>query len=46
MSCACTGEDLCCALCCAPCSICQMMRHEGMAGNNYTLLSSEGTVPV
>merc|ERR1719198_2694065 len=25
------GEDLCCAFWCAPCSICQMMRHEGMA---------------
>ena len=46
MPCACTGEDLCCAFFCAPCSICQMMRHEGMVGNNYSVLSPQGTVAV
>ena len=45
-TCACTGEDLCCAFWCAPCSICQMMRHEGMAGKSYSVISPEGTVAV
>jgi Cys-rich protein (TIGR01571 family) len=36
------GEDCCCAFWCGPCSICQMMRHEGLTGSNYTIMAQAG----
>lgn len=39
----CAGLDDCvCALCCLPCVQCQLMRHEGMTGGRYKLVSSDG----
>ena len=40
----CAGLDDCvCALCCLPCVQCQLMRHEGMTGGRYKLVSSDGS---
>jgi Cys-rich protein (TIGR01571 family) len=44
-NCTCFGancEDICCASWCGPCVTCQMMRHEGMTGDDYDLASSTG----
>lgn len=35
-------EDCCCALFCNPCTQCQILRHEGLGGGRYDLLSSTG----
>ena len=37
------AEDCCCAFWGGPCSTCQMMRHLGMHGKHYSVLSPTGT---
>ena len=35
-------EDLCCSWCCFYCTLCQLMRHEGLAEGRYSILSPTG----
>jgi Cys-rich protein (TIGR01571 family) len=40
----CSGFDDCiCAVVCLPCAQCQIMRHEGLVGDKYRLVSPNGT---
>ena len=40
-------EDCCCAFWCNPCVQCQILRHEGLGGGRYDLLSpTGGSAPV
>ena len=36
-------DDCCCSICCLMCVQCQIMRHEGLSGDRYKLVSPDGT---